>query len=47
MDNDFEIGGRQFKLNKIDAIKQFHVARRVSPILGDLMPQTERHGRHE
>jgi hypothetical protein len=36
--NDFEIGGRKFKLNKIDAFKQFHIVRRIAPILADLLP---------
>jgi hypothetical protein len=35
---DFEIGSRKFKLNKLDAMKQFHIARRVGPILADLLP---------
>lgn len=35
---DAEIKGRKFKFGKIDAIKQFHVARRVTPILGDALP---------
>lgn len=38
MDRDFEIGGKQFKLGKIDAFKQFHIVRRVGPILSDLIP---------
>lgn len=38
MENSFELGGRQFKLNKIDPFKQFHVARRMGPILVDLLP---------
>lgn len=37
-DRDFEIGGRKFKLNKIDAFKQFHIVRRVGPILADMFP---------
>lgn len=37
-DRDFEIGERKFKLNKIDAFKQFHIARRIAPILADLLP---------
>ena len=37
-DRDFSIGGRQFKLNKIDAFKQFHIVRRIGPILSDLLP---------
>ena len=35
---DFEIGQTKFKLNKIDAFKQFHIARRLAPILADLLP---------
>lgn len=38
MDRDFEIGGRKFKLNKLDAFKQFHVMRKLAPILSDLLP---------
>src|SRR5258707_352617 len=38
MDRDFEVGGRKFKLSKIDAFKQFHIARRISPILADILP---------
>lgn len=38
MDRDFEIGGKKFKLNKIDALKQFHIVRRIGPILSDLLP---------
>jgi hypothetical protein len=37
-ERDFEIGGRKFKLNKIDAFKQFHIVRRIGPILADLIP---------
>ena len=37
-ERDFEIGSRKFKLNKIDAFKQFHIVRRVAPILADLLP---------
>lgn len=38
MDRDFEIGGKKFKLNKIDAFSQFHIVRRVGPILSELLP---------
>lgn len=38
MERDFEIGPRKFKLNKIDTFKQFHIVRRLAPILGDLIP---------
>lgn len=37
-DRDFEIGSYKFKLNKIDAIKQFHIVRRIGPILTELLP---------
>lgn len=37
-DRDFEVGSRQFKLSKIDAFKQFHIVRRLGPILGDIIP---------
>lgn len=36
-DRDFEIAGRKFKLNKMDVFKQFHVVRRLAPIIGDLI----------
>jgi hypothetical protein len=38
MDRDFSAGGRNFKLNKIDAFKQFHIVRRLGPIIGDIIP---------
>jgi hypothetical protein len=38
MNRDFTIGERQFKLNKIDAFKQFHIVRRVGPVLSDMVP---------
>lgn len=37
-DRDFEIGSRKFKLNKIDTFKQFHIVRRLGPILGEIIP---------
>lgn len=37
-DRDFEFGGRKFKLNKMDTFKQFHVVRRIAPILSELLP---------
>ena len=36
--NDFEIGGKNFKIGKLNAFKQFHIVRRISPILADLLP---------
>ena len=38
MDNKFSIGGKNFQLSKIDAFKQFHIVRRVGPILAELVP---------
>lgn len=37
-EKDFTIGAREFKLSKVDAFKQFHIVRRISPILADLLP---------
>jgi hypothetical protein len=37
-ERDFEIGARKFKLNKLDAFKQFHCTRRLAPLFGDLIP---------
>jgi hypothetical protein len=36
--NTFVINGKNFKLSKIDAFKQFHIVRRIAPILSELMP---------
>ena len=36
--NSFEVGGRKFQLNKIDAFRQFHIVRRIGPLLADLVP---------
>lgn len=41
-ERDFEVGPRKFKLNKIDAFKQFHIVRRMGPILGDLIPVAQK-----
>lgn len=38
MDNSFEAGGRKFKLGKIDAFRQFHIVRRMGPLLAELLP---------
>ncbi len=34
---EFEAGGRKFQLVKIDAMKQFHIMRRIGPILADMV----------
>lgn len=38
MNNDFEINGKKFKLSKINALKQFHIVRKIGPILTELLP---------
>jgi cytochrome c551/c552 len=38
MEKNFELGGRKFQLSKLDAFKQYHIVRRVGPILSDLLP---------
>lgn len=38
MGNEFEIGGRKFKVGKLNTFKQFHIVRRIAPILADLLP---------
>lgn len=38
MENQFEVGGRKFQLNKINAFKQFHLVRRIAPILSEMLP---------
>ncbi len=40
-DRDFSLGGRNFKLRKIDAFKQFHIVRRISPLLAELLPSMQ------
>lgn len=37
-DREFEIGGKKFQLNKVNAIKQFHIVRRMAPILTKMVP---------
>lgn len=36
--NEFEVSGRKFKLGKLDAFRQFHIVRRIGPLLADLFP---------
>jgi len=38
MSDSFVVGGREFKCLKVDAIRQFHIVRRIGPILSDLVP---------
>jgi hypothetical protein len=37
-ENSFKINDEEFQLTKLSAMKQFHVARKVAPILADLLP---------
>ncbi len=37
MDQVFEIRGRKFSMVKLDALKQFHIVRRVGPLIADLL----------
>ena len=34
---DFELGGNKFKLGKINAMIQFHIVRRIGPLLAESM----------
>lgn len=38
---NFELNGKKFKLSKLDAFKQFHVARRIGPMLSDLVSSSQ------
>lgn len=38
MEREFEIAGKKFKLSKVDAMKQFHIVRRIGPLLAELAP---------
>lgn len=35
--NELEINGQKYKFAKIDALKQFHIVRRLAPIIGELL----------
>lgn len=35
---EFSIGDKQFRSEKLDAFKQFHVSRRIAPIIPTLIP---------
>lgn len=37
-EREFSIDARKFKLNKIDAMKQFHIVRRIAPLLREFLP---------
>lgn len=35
---DFEVGGHKYQSTKLDTFKQFHVARKLAPVIGALAP---------
>lgn len=35
---EFELEGRTYRANKIDARSQFHIVRRLAPVLGEIAP---------
>lgn len=37
-DRSFSVAGKNFKLNKMDAFRQFHVVRRIGPLLTEMIP---------
>jgi hypothetical protein len=46
-DRDFSIGTRNFKLGKLDAFKQFHIVRRIGPLLSELLPAMKDMGKSQ
>lgn len=36
--NAFKVNGKKFKVGKINALKQYHIVRRLGPILSDIIP---------
>lgn len=36
--NEFEINGIKYRISKLDAFKQFHVTRKIAPIVPTLIP---------
>lgn len=40
-EREFEIGGNRFQLNPVSAHKQFHIVRRLAPILKDIIPAAQ------
>lgn len=42
---EFTVGDRKFQLNKIDAFKQFHIVRRIGPLLAELVQSMQKIGK--
>ena len=38
MEAQFEIKGQKFSLKKVNALEQFHIARRLMPVLSEMLP---------
>lgn len=36
--NEFEMDGNRYRINKLDTIKQWHLSRKVSPLIPPLIP---------
>jgi hypothetical protein len=45
MSNRFSIGEREFSLSKINAIQQYHIVRRLAPVLAELLPVAQKYGK--
>ncbi len=45
--NSFSIGSDEFKVRKLSAMKQFHVTRRIAPLLGELIPVAQLLGKNK
>lgn len=35
---EFEVGGKQYSADRLDAMKQFHIVRKLGPIIAGLLP---------
>lgn len=38
MEHKFEVNGRQYTTRKLNAFKQFHIVRRIAPLLSEMLP---------
>lgn len=41
---EFDIQGHTYKVSKLDAMSQFHIVRRLLPVLGELVPAVKMEG---
>lgn len=42
IDNSFSIGSRTFKVRKLDAFKQFHLVRKLGPVISKIIPEAQK-----